>query len=177
MDKALFVSRLKEAKEKKGITIKELADQCGVSTSAINRYLAETSMPTLDVAINMSKALNVSLDWLCGLKSEVNTQYTTGLVLRMLSMMLTMPSMEYDTTGVKEYAAEFGIENGKVTFISVDQDKIPDVVDFETWSKLLDLCRNQTLNREVYDAWLEKKAAELDQITLPVSAPCPDWPF
>ena len=177
MDKALFVSRLKEAKEKKGITIKELADQCGVSTSAINRYLAETSMPTLDVAINMSKALNVSLDWLCGLKSEVNTQYTTGLVLRMLSMMLTMPSIEYDTTGVKEYAAEFGIENGKVTFISVDQDKIPDVVDFETWSKLLDLCRNQTLNREVYDAWLEKKAAELDQITLPVSAPCPDWPF
>lgn len=167
MDKALFVSRLKDAKEKKGITIKELADQCGVSTSAMNRYLAETSMPTLDVAINMAKALNVSLDWLCGLKSEANARYTTGLVMRMLSDLLVKPTIVED--GHKFYAANFDADPGNPgeLYIYIDPLNTPGSIDFQSWSKFIDLYRNGTIDKTMYNAWMEKMATERETSLLP----------
>ena len=170
MDKALFVSRLKEAKEKKGITIKELADQCGVSTSAMNRYLAETSMPTLDVAINMSKALNVSLDWLCGLKQEANARYTTGLVMRMVSDLLVKPTIDED--GHKFYAANFDADpdNKGQLYIYLDQLNTPGSIDFRAWSKFIDLYRDGIIDETMYNAWLEKMATERETSLLPRTA-------
>ena len=69
-DVALFAERFKEAREKSGLTLKELKERVGVSISALSHYANGANLPPLDVASKIAKELKVSLDWLCGLESD-----------------------------------------------------------------------------------------------------------
>ena len=70
MDTTLFTLRLKEAREKEGLSLKELQARVGISLSALNNYVAGKTVPPLDVAVRLAKELHVSLDWLSGIDSE-----------------------------------------------------------------------------------------------------------
>ncbi len=160
MDKEQFVARAKTARDKKGITIKELAERCDVSASAMNRYLSMAGVPPLDVAATMAQELGVSLDWLCGLSNADGQEkkYATGKIVRLLSELLANPTVDDD--GNKSYVANFETHNGCA--IRVEQLKTKRSIDFQSWSKFIDLYRNGTIDADMYNAWLEKKAAELD---------------
>lgn len=66
----IFSFRLKEAREKEGLSLKELQARVGISLSALNNYVAGKTIPPLDVAARLAKELHVSLDWLSGIESE-----------------------------------------------------------------------------------------------------------
>lgn len=66
MEKDIFASRFKEAREKKGVTIKEMIPAIGVSPSAMNNYATGKTLPPLEVALRIAEYLGVSLDWLVG---------------------------------------------------------------------------------------------------------------
>lgn len=169
MDKELCVARMKAARDKKNMTIKELAEQCGVSVSAMNRYLSMASTPTMDVAATMAQVLGVSLDWLCGLSNEDGQaeKFTTGKIVRLLSELLANPTRG---DGKKaEYAANFDDDPRSVGILYIEQSKIPRSIDFQSWSKFIDLYRNGTIDADMYTAWVEKKASELDEVILPLS--------
>lgn len=167
MDKEVFAARLKESREKKNITIKELAEKCNVSVSAMNRYVTASSSPTLEVASIMAQVLDISLDWLCGLKGEeILPAFTTGSVIRILSGLLTMPTVERENNA--EYAAVFGEYRGGSPYVNVDQSRIPECLDFASWKKFLELLKSGTIDEDMYSAWIEKKAKELDSVKLPV---------
>lgn len=167
MDKELLANRLKAAREKKNITIKELAEKCGVSVSAMNRYLSMVGTPTLDVAVTMAQTLGVSLDWLCGLNNGAAQEaaFTTGRVMRLLSELLVNPSVDHG--GEKEYAANFDTDPQYAGTMYIEQSKIPHSIDFQSWSKFIDLYRNGTIDADMYNAWVDKKARELDEYALP----------
>ena len=65
----IFAKRLKEARQKKGWTQAKLAKLTNTTTTTVSKYEAgsEASKPSLELAITFSKALDVSLDWLCGI--------------------------------------------------------------------------------------------------------------
>jgi len=67
MDTNIFTQRLKEAREKEGLSLKELQARVGISLSALNNYVAGKTVPPLDVAVRLAKELHVSLDWLSGI--------------------------------------------------------------------------------------------------------------
>lgn len=158
MNNEQFVARAKTARDKKGITIKELAERCDVSASAMNRYLSMAGVPPLDVAATMAQELGVSLDWLCGLSNTgwQEKKFTTGRIVRLLSELLTNP-IKIDG-GNTYYAANFSCTG----LICIDQNNIPRSIDFQSWSKFVALYRNGTIDADMYNAWIEKKAAELD---------------
>ena len=166
MDKEQFVARAKTARDKKGITIKELAERCGVSASAMNRYLSMAGVPTLDVAATMAQVLGVSLDWLCGLSNADGQEkkFTTGKIVRLLSELLANPTM---VNGEKVYAANFDDDPRCAGMLYIEQSKIPSSIDFQSWSKFIDLYRNGTIDADMYNAWVEKKTSELDCVLLP----------
>mgnify|MGYP006276425001 FL=1 len=62
-----FESRLKEMRQKCGLSQKRLAGEVGVKTSTIQRY-ENGNLPTGQHLLSLSEALGVSLDWL--LKGE-----------------------------------------------------------------------------------------------------------
>jgi transcriptional regulator with XRE-family HTH domain len=74
MDMNLLADRLRTARIKKEYTQKQLAEMTGVSSVMISAYENKKTdsgkNPTLCNIVAISKALDVSIDWLCGL-SEI----------------------------------------------------------------------------------------------------------
>ena len=148
MEKKTFSKVVSEARKNKRITIKELADICGVSASAINRYMAGKSLPTLEIAVRMAKAVDVSLDKIFGLHNDDSQLADAFLLISDLMM----------TKGDYLYLADFDQER-KTIFIT--PETFHGAIDFESWAKLVDLYRQNIIPKEMYDAWVEKKSDSL----------------
>lgn len=58
--------RLKNARQHRHLTQKELGDLIGVSTSTIGMYEQHRRLPDADTIARLSDALQISTDWLCG---------------------------------------------------------------------------------------------------------------
>ena len=69
---ALFSERLKKARADKNMKQSELAQAIGVSAATICSYerVLNTKIPSLDNAYKISRYLDVSLDWLCGIDND-----------------------------------------------------------------------------------------------------------
>ena len=63
-----FPQRLKELREEKGLSIKTLAKELGVSDIAIGRWEKGLRTPNIDSLILVANYFNVSADYLLGLK-------------------------------------------------------------------------------------------------------------
>lgn len=70
IDKKIFGERLTAARKRMGYTHQYLADVLGVSRSMISKYENGVTLPQMDHAALLAKTLNVSLDYLMGLKDE-----------------------------------------------------------------------------------------------------------
>lgn len=57
-------SRVKETRERIGITQEQLGGSCDISTAHIGHIERGTRIPSLEVLFKISKALHVSLDYL-----------------------------------------------------------------------------------------------------------------
>lgn len=64
----LFCERLRRAIDAKGIQQKELALSCGFSTARLNNYVMGRTEPSLDALASICTALNVSADYLLGIR-------------------------------------------------------------------------------------------------------------
>ncbi len=63
-------NKIKEARKKHGMTQEELADKLMVSRQAITKWETDSGIPDIDNLRKLSKAFNVSLDYLVGDKSD-----------------------------------------------------------------------------------------------------------
>ena len=67
MNYDVFSQRLKDARNKKQLTQKQLANKIGVSATTLTNYETNKSkVPGADVLISLSEVLDVSIDWLLG---------------------------------------------------------------------------------------------------------------
>ena len=74
-----FASRIKHARELRGLTQGELADLSGFCASAISHFERGKREPTLSNFISLITALNVSPDFLLGLSDDVCIARRTSL--------------------------------------------------------------------------------------------------
>jgi transcriptional regulator with XRE-family HTH domain len=58
----IFGDNLREILEDYRITQRELADMAGLSEATISKYICKTQMPGIKAIINISEALNMSID-------------------------------------------------------------------------------------------------------------------
>lgn len=68
--KTTMGQRLKKALDERGMMQKDLAVKAGVNEMAISRYVHETRIPQTLILIDICKALDISADWLLGLKED-----------------------------------------------------------------------------------------------------------
>lgn len=66
----MLPTRLKTAREKRGLTQPNMADALEVTLRAYQRYEAGERDPSFDSLLIISKTLRISLDWLFGLIDE-----------------------------------------------------------------------------------------------------------
>ena len=61
-----FRQRLKQLRERKGISRKVLSELCGLNSDAVRRYELEESEPTLHSLVAIADYFEVSVDYLVG---------------------------------------------------------------------------------------------------------------
>lgn len=66
--KELFKKRLHDEIEQSGLSKKELAEKIGVSPEMITQYCTTDKMPKLETFYRLCRALDVSADYLLGIK-------------------------------------------------------------------------------------------------------------
>ena len=63
-----MINKIKRLMKFENINQRQLSQKIGLTPVAVSRYLSGNRKPTIDFAIKISNAFNVSLDWL--LKNE-----------------------------------------------------------------------------------------------------------
>ena len=63
----VFGERLKQARLTQNLSQSALASQLAIGRSTLVEYESGATVPSLTVAVRLAEALDVSLDWLCGL--------------------------------------------------------------------------------------------------------------
>jgi transcriptional regulator with XRE-family HTH domain len=76
--KSPFAQRVREQREKLGISQQELARLCGFGLNQINRYERGIQDPTLPAVMKIAQVLNVSLDYLVGLSDDPHGYVTSS---------------------------------------------------------------------------------------------------
>ena len=66
----IFRKRFSEELKQSGMTTKELAEKVGISPEMVTQYNTTKKLPSLDTFIRICQALDVSADYLLGLKDE-----------------------------------------------------------------------------------------------------------
>ena len=61
-----FARRLKQLREKRGLSRRTLSELCGLHPDAVRRYERGLASPTLEAACALADYLGVSVDWLTG---------------------------------------------------------------------------------------------------------------
>ena len=65
-----FDRRLLKAIDNKDMSCRQVCLMTGISTNSMNNYINEDQMPSCINLVKLSKLLNVSTDYLLGLKGE-----------------------------------------------------------------------------------------------------------
>ena len=74
--------RLLEARKKKGLTQKQVAEKAGIHVASYSAYENNHKTPPADVLSNIADVLDVSLDWLMGRSEEPGHLLTLGDIAR-----------------------------------------------------------------------------------------------
>lgn len=151
-DLTTFAKRLKEARLKAGLTQAELAKKANTTAATISSYesVGGVKKASLDLAMSFAKALNVSLDWLCGIDDKIiNTTNITDFSAKdyLYSLVRTISEMScelQETTFAGSRALNIVItQYPLINFVN----KIKD---------LLKVYRNGTLTEDLYETCVNK---------------------
>lgn len=135
--KKTFAERLKEARIKANISQSELSKITGIAPATLSTYenIENPKSPPTDKAAIIAKALNVSLDWLCGLEdSEESETLTVQSILNAIITLSMLATSEVETenksVNFNEYELFVNIklwDNGLCEFVS-EYTKIMDFI-------------------------------------------------
>lgn len=189
-----FAKRLREARECNGLKQSELASKAHITPATVSAYelFDENSTgkkPSLHNAIELAKALNVSLDWLCNLSTTISSPYSeiVNQIIRYKeqtanndlfidtitphdTLRKSLPSymqscesapIEPDEDIRDVVEEEMQLKSQKAVAITI---KNPVLVTFFTdWNKIYRNYIDGIIDREIYDLWLDKRLKEINK--------------
>lgn len=189
MNNTIFAERLKEARTALKITQAELCKKSGVTAATISAYESadgnKGKNPSLDNALKLAQALNVSLDWLCGF----NVKYTKAPIIDFLKMLVTLDettSIAFDDIDLLDSTARFflpnaygalsgdeiyanhlmckesGIADEYVAYVAVFHNGYIQSFISE-WQKMRALYKAHTIDKDLYNLWLNKQYSDIEK--------------
>lgn len=83
-DKNTLSKRMKELRQKKDLTQRQLAKMANTTPTSVSAYEKGQKTPSIEVLCNIANALDTSVDWLCG-NLESKGDYTPLDAIRILA--------------------------------------------------------------------------------------------
>jgi transcriptional regulator with XRE-family HTH domain len=84
MDNIHFSYTLRDILNSRGASQKWLAEEAKTTEATISRYIAGKNQPEISIVSNIAQALNVSMDYLCGLCDTPTPRESLGAELQLL---------------------------------------------------------------------------------------------
>ncbi len=191
-----FGRRIKEAREKKELNQKQLAEKLGITPQALSSYETGKRLPPMETSVNIAKELDISLDWLFGLpEHSAQTEVSTlADVVDLIERISRYEPLTFDAAKVT-YLSE---RNSSVQIMGIQFDGIdlrqadyfdPDLCRhknisiskeaailirseelydyFDKRGKVMKLLDDGTLDMDFYSSWLAGEKEKLRQRHLP----------
>ena len=200
----LFAKRIKMCRENAGIKQFELAKMADITPATLSAYELFTSdsidskgkKPSLHNAIELAKALNISLDWLCGLSDEVQVP-DSQLITDLIDSKQQYGDADFFIDFLRPTEAVFKIlksyaESFNEQPIQPDEDhadimaareqrmseeavtitiRNPRIVKFlKGWLRMYKNFAEGLMDREVYELWLKKSMDEINSQQIKLAA-------
>lgn len=157
----VFPERLKQARTDAGMTQANLAAECGLAYASISAYEKGQKTPNVTTAAAIAKALKVSLDWLMGLDDNKSPRPRTA---EDCAQIMLGAVWAWERQGLIDRIEISGNERECLT-IKISKGILLNFI--RDWAKVHEemYCRG-VIDREMYEAWVEKRIRELAKIPL-----------
>lgn len=157
----LFSERLKLERRKAGFTNESLAEEAGLSIDTLISYTrADPSMPNIVNAAALATALNVSLDYLCGLSEakEINVERRVSPYVLLMNLYIATKdaglSVNMDTS---RRSITFKSENAHIAYFFDQAQNCKTLSDARELAMQFDnmkLIGNQIVDKDTYEKYL-----------------------
>ena len=190
MNNTIFAERLREARTAAKITQAELSKKAGVTAATISAYESydgsKGKNPSLDNALKLAVALNVSLDWLCGFSVKTDRAPIIEFIKMMVALdehtdisfdkidladeavqgilTKTFSDIDYEEYLSDQFSCEeYGVDFTYPIYVAVYHDlRIQKFIG--EWQKMRDLYKSNTIDKDLYNLWLNKQYMEIEAI-------------
>lgn len=163
-DLQIFSERLKEIRIKLNLTQKQLGDMVNANSATISAYETGIKNPSLGIVKQICEKCKVSLDWLCGLSNNNDTDEvkTYGDIIKLLVKL---------SEGVNVYIMTKAYDAEKLDLRATGELIFLDttVIDFfSEWGKTKNLYEQDIIDLELYSLWIHKKIND-DKYNVPLA--------
>lgn len=177
--------RLSALRKEKGLTLRELAEQVGITAAALSSYEKGQKEPSLGYAKKLAQYYGVSLDYLCGGEKNAEVQdnrfFTYGDIIRTLFALIAYTSGGCGTARMDEHSSRIIIQAvgkswkmetlvehpGKMDISFILEDaRITEF--FDVYMRLKQLVQTKQLPQSVCDDWYKNNLKAMDDIKLEI---------
>lgn len=180
MDKKIFVSRLKELKEKMNLKQRDMYEAMQCSQSAYSTYENpdNNKFPSAENLYNLSQRFHVSIDWLLGNEASTknNKDITLADIIKCLFWIddrvelyinqhengIQMPASFYEVP-------DYFIDSYEICFPEYLNNDI-ELNDFlKEWKEIKEFCKGKSIGGNMYELWkndILKKASKIPIVPL-----------
>lgn len=160
-----FAHRMKEVRTKMNLKQNELAEKIGITPASISAYEKYDGdkvgkKPSLETAIAISKVLNVSLDWMCGLSEESSNMispFETIYNLCKISDIECSIDPSFIDNKQSHQMIKFITNNSLICDFIVEYNKISDFLNSTDYPKYLKQGLKKTFMEKYKDYSLDEK--------------------
>lgn len=193
MNENIFAIRMRETRIKKGISQAELSRITGIASATLSSYESEDKpkSPPIDKALTIANALDVSLDWLCGLETEKKdlTSETEFPFKRIVDAIILILSLESTSIGEVKSDKESDCTYAYIPAILIDStickrfldeyNKIKDFIDSPDYDQYLKDSLKKAVSEKfndfiVHSGIIKSKDGKITDTEMPVFE---DTPF
>lgn len=151
----ILSERLKEVRESLNMNQADFAKLIGVTQQSLSSYEKCVSKPTLDVAIRIADKCNISLSWLCGLSDRPSNNKVFKTYTDIIDFFFDIMNIAHlNVYSTKVTAKNVEMQDVTMWGISFTDKYLNDFI--ADWQKMRTLYINRTIDKEVYDLWMEK---------------------
>ena len=175
--------RLSALRREKGLTLRELAEQVGITAAALSNYEKGQKEPSLSYAKKLAQYYGVSLDYLCSgeknAKVQDNRFFTYGDIIRTLFALIAYTSGGCGTERMDEHSSRIMLQAIGKTWKMETRVEHPREMDvsfilkdtritefFDVYMRLKQLVRTKQLPQSVCDDWYKNNLKAMDGIKL-----------
>ena len=174
-----FIERLEQLLQVRGISGAALCKEIGLSNSIFSSWKKSPNLPAAETLVKIADYFDVSLDWL--IKGEENRKIKkiSDVGRRLADMVECYPffvstdnenynipvtvNEKFVTKLTDDMSADFVETLKKIDHSMKRRQMNPLYLFSNSLDKMFQLVRLDSMDREVYELWLEKELAKLDE--------------